>query len=227
MERHNTLIPVVASLAVGAVAALSLHRVYVCHLKQISRASDIPPSSMRKRWLYGHVTSVGDGDNFHLYHLPGGLRAGWGWLREVPLKHSQVRGQTISVRLCGIDAPERAHFGKPKQPYSEEALIWLRKYILHRYVYVKPLRLDQYGRVVGRVMVWTWLGWRDVGEEMLKCGLATLYEAQSGVEFDGRERIYRKREQNARRKKLGLWKDFGKKIFETPREYKTKYSSGK
>lgn len=45
-------------------------------------AAHIPPDVYSKQtWIRGRVTSVGDSDNFRLYHTPG---FGWGWLRKVP-----------------------------------------------------------------------------------------------------------------------------------------------
>jgi hypothetical protein len=62
---------------------------------------------------------------------------------------------------------------------------------------------------------------------MLRRGLATVYEAKSGVEFGGteNERKYRAAETLAKSRRQGLWKDFGKRGgvgFESPREYKTR-----
>jgi Staphylococcal nuclease homologue len=62
---------------------------------------------------------------------------------------------------------------------------------------------------------------------MLKRGLATVYEAKSGVEFGGKEheRRYREAEMQAKARRQGLWKDFwrhGGVNFESPREYKTR-----
>lgn len=62
---------------------------------------------------------------------------------------------------------------------------------------------------------------------MLKRGLATVYEAKSGVEFGGsaNEIKYREAEKLAKARRQGLWKDFwrhGGINFESPREYKTR-----
>lgn len=54
---------------------------------------------------------------------------------------------------------------------------------------------------------------------MLKMGLATTYEAKVGVEFGGREAAYRRAEEKAKRKGVGMW---GGKKLESPREYKTR-----
>jgi hypothetical protein len=64
---------------------------------------------------------------------------------------------------------------------------------------------------------------------MLKRGLATIYEAKTGVEFGGEEleHKYRDAEKQAKARGRGLWKDFwrhGGKEFESPREYKTRMS---
>lgn len=218
--------PLVLLYGLGtSITIIGGYTLYSKYFKRIQRAVDIPRYYLRSRWLYGKVTSVGDGDNFRLYHLPGGVFAGWGWIRKVPQinKFKEVKGETISVRICGADAPERSHFGKPAQPFSEEALDWLRNYILGRWVYVKPLSIDQYQRCVARVLVLKWNGFKDVSEEMIKAGLATVYEAKTGTEFDGREHIYRKREAQAQKKKRGMW-NIDQKKFLTPREYKNKYN---
>jgi endonuclease YncB( thermonuclease family) len=76
------------------------------------------------------LVSVGDADNFRVYHTPG---FGWNWLRSVPKKKSgeateiirffeentfslfltfelpllaDLKDMTIHVRLAGVDAPE-------------------------------------------------------------------------------------------------------------------------
>jgi endonuclease YncB( thermonuclease family) len=125
----------------------------------------------------------------------------------------------IQVRLAGIDAPEGAHFGKPAQPYSTEALEWLKDYILNRRVRAYIYKRDQYERVVATVFVRRSLLLRDVGKEMLKAGLATVYEAKMGAEFGDFEDKYRRMEEKAKKKKRGMWA--GKtKDYESPRDYK-------
>lgn len=217
--------PLVILYGLGtSITVIGGYSLYTKYFRRIKRAIDIPTTFFRNRWIYGKVTSVGDGDNFHLYHLPGGVLSGWGWLRKVPEinKFRELKGETIAVRICGADAPERSHFGKPAQPFSEDALQWLRQYILGRWIYVKPLHLDQYQRVVGKVLVLKWTGFKDVSEEMIKKGLATVYEAKAGAEFDGKEAIYRKQQYKAQKHKIGMWST-DKKNFLTPREYKNKF----
>lgn len=121
-----------------------------------------------------------------------------------------------------MDAPEGAHFGRPAQPFSGEALRWLSDYILGRRVRAYIHKRDQYERVVATVRVRRFLLFRkDVSLEMLKRGLATTYEAKTGAEFGGCEEQYKAAEAAAKSRKHGIW---GTKpsLFESPREYKNR-----
>ncbi|SCU98755.1 LAFA_0G19988g1_1 [Lachancea sp. 'fantastica'] len=233
---------------------LTSYALFNKHLTQYKKATDIPQKVFRKKWLYGKVTAVGDGDNFHFFHTPGGIRGGWGWLRRVPelektdndkkveashwllnpfrrrkmtekdkflALHVPLKGKrnlpTVSIRLCGVDAPERAHFGNEAQPFSEEALIWLRHTIIGRNVWVKPLAIDQYSRCVAKVEYLTWTGYKNLSLEMVKCGLATVYEGKTGAEFDSEEDVYLFHQNVAKANKRGIW---SLKKLETPAAYK-------
>lgn len=92
---------------------------------------------------------------------------------------------------------------------------------MNRRVRAYIYKRDQYERVVATVWVRRWLIRRDVGKAMLKAGLATVYEANSGAEFGEFEEKYRQVEANAKRKKVGMWK-LGKGEYESPRDYKTR-----
>lgn len=85
----------VPTLLVTTTVLASL-QIYRSYLRRIPGATHIQPSFFRKRSLFGRVTSVGDGDNFHLYHTPGGRLAGWGWLRRVPVKKPELKNKTVS-----------------------------------------------------------------------------------------------------------------------------------
>lgn len=120
-----------------------------------------------------------------------------------------------------MDAPELAHFGRPSQPFSQEALDWLTSYLLHRKVRAYIYKRDQFDRAVATVYVRRWLWKRDVGLQMLKAGLATVYEAKSGAEFGDLEAKYRATEQWAKKKRKGMWSS--KNVdYESPRDYKTR-----
>ncbi|KAI9745191.1 MAG: putative endonuclease lcl3 [Claussenomyces sp. TS43310] len=212
----RTLIPTFL-LTTTIILSFGFYRSY---LRRIPVAGYIQPSAYGKRSLFGTVTRVGDGDNFHLFHTPGGRLAGWGWLRMVP-EWTREQKRTIAIRIAGIDAPEAAHFGKVAQPHSAEALQWLKNYIINRRVRAYVYRRDQYDRIVARVSVRRFFLRRDVGLEMLKAGLATIYEAKSGAEFGDLEDQYRAAEAMAKLKKRGIWSE-SLSTFETPREYKTR-----
>jgi len=92
---------------------------------------------------------------------------------------------------------------------------------MNRRVRAYVYKRDQYERVVATVFVRRFLFRKDVGKEMLKAGLATIYEAKMGAEFGDFEEKYRAAEEKAKRQKRGMWA--GKaKDYESPRDYKTR-----
>lgn len=140
----------------------------------------------------------------------------------------------LHVRLAGVDAPELAHWGREAQPYSKEAFEWLTEMIQQQRVRAYIYRRDQYDRVVARVTVRKWLSNKDIGLEMLKMGLATVYEAKSGAEFGAYEQQYRSAEEKAKQRKVGMWSTptllqrlggTSAKTLETPREYKSRHAA--
>ncbi|KAL9107871.1 MAG: hypothetical protein Q9227_007289 [Pyrenula ochraceoflavens] len=243
--------PLESALLILSISASSIlaYRTHQRYLSRIPTASAIPPSFYRRRTLRGLCTSVGDGDNFRLYHAPGGRLLGYFWLpgRRVraaeanantgtidgpwwrPSKAGRRRlksDDTIHVRLAGVDAPELGHWGNEAQPGAKDALEWLKRYVGGRRVSVRLLKPDQYGRVVGTAWVrkLSSLGMRrDISLEMLREGLACVYEAKAGAEFGGREEKYREAEARAKKARKGMWA-VGKKEFESPRDYKTRIS---
>lgn len=79
-------------------------KIYRTYLRRIPNVDYVFPHYYRKRTLFGKVTSVGDGDGFHLFHTPGGRLAGWGWLRQVPTNRKKLKGETVRCSL-GADIP--------------------------------------------------------------------------------------------------------------------------
>jgi hypothetical protein len=88
---------VLVPTAILTLTSLAGMRLYKSYLRRIPSIEHIRPEAFRKRSIFGRVTSVGDGDNFRVYHTPGGRWAGWGWLpgRRVPEK-AALKGQTVS-----------------------------------------------------------------------------------------------------------------------------------
>ncbi|TFK47134.1 staphylococcal nuclease [Heliocybe sulcata] len=215
-----------ASLSLGSASTLLAARVYRRWFRRIPNADWVTPDILQKRrWLKGVVTSVGDADNFRLYHTPG---IGWRWLlklRNVPSETRDLRNQTIHIRLGGIDAPEASHFGRPAQPYAAEALQWLKSTIEGKRVYCQLIRRDQYGRIVANVTLASrLLPWRmrPLQLEMLAAGWVTTYE-QAGAEYGkwGLEE-FKRVEAEARAARKGIWASG--KLKESPSAYKRRHS---
>ncbi|KAI9487233.1 MAG: hypothetical protein EXX96DRAFT_552317 [Benjaminiella poitrasii] len=174
--------PVLASCVVGIPTAYLIYRFVIG--KRFKTAAHIPPEVFeRATKIRGKVMSVGDSDNFRLYHTPG---FGWGWLRSIPKTRKELQNQTISIRIAGVDAPEGAHFGMPAQPYSSEAKTYLTKLVLNKRVQVQLLSRDQYNRVVAMAYVRRppFYLKKNVSAEMLKAGLASIYVAK-GAQYAG------------------------------------------
>jgi endonuclease YncB( thermonuclease family) len=109
----------------------------------------------------------------------------------------------------------------------------LTGYVLNRRVRAYIYRRDQYDRVVAQVFVRKWFLKKDVGLEMLKSGLATVYEAKTGSEFGNVEQQYRDAQEKAKASRIGIWTkptlmerlrgDSPKN--ESPREYKNRHAA--
>ena len=78
---------------------LAFYTFYRSYLRRIPAAGNISPEFFRNRSLVGRVTSVGDGDNFRIFHTPGGRLAGWGWMprRRVPTERKGLKDKTVSL----------------------------------------------------------------------------------------------------------------------------------
>jgi hypothetical protein len=89
----RTLVPTLV-LTSGILLAVRFHRSY---LRRIPDAPSISSSYLRRRSVFGKVTSVGDGDNFRIFHTPGGRLAGWGWLpwKKVPTNKKDLKDKTV------------------------------------------------------------------------------------------------------------------------------------
>jgi micrococcal nuclease len=99
--------------------------------------------------------------------------------------------EQVKVRLDAIDAPELS------QPYGQASRKALAEKVFGKVVMVTTKKRDQYGRVIGHVIV----GKRDVNLELLEEGAAWHYE-----QYDKNKRL-REAEQVARAAKKGLWRE--------------------
>lgn len=102
--------------------------------------------------------------------------------------------EKLTLRLSEIDCPEK------NQPYGKHAKKFVSDFCFNQKVQVmieKEKEKDQYGRYLGKVKI----GFKVLQEELLKNGLAWHYKKYSTDEY------LEKLENDARKSKIGLWKD--------------------
>ena len=103
----------------------------------------------------------------------------------------RTAAQTLKVRVMGVDCPELG------QPYSARAKQFTSQLVFGKTVTVESHGSDQYDRMLAHVV----LDSRDLGEELLRAGMAWRYGAgpvdQRLVDA----------ERDARRSRAGLWAD--------------------
>lgn len=147
------------------------------------------------------VARVGDGDGFKALHVPlfrssnifkknGSVR------KDIPL---------LSFRLAGVDAPEVRAFGKPEQPYAQQAKEFLSYFVLYKKVNVKVLHHDQYGRLVVMASTGSMFWKKNINLQMVENGLACVYEGSNAV-YGGLKHTMLEAETQAKKLKLGMWK---------------------
>ncbi len=113
----------------------------------------------------------------------------------------------IKVRLVGIDAPELSRRkNQPGQPYSQKSKKYLADLVLNKVVDIQGYGLDRYGRVLAVIT----LDGMNVNLEMVKVGLAEVYQGKPPNGFDLKP--YRKAVKEARADKRGMWSQGDKYI---------------
>jgi endonuclease YncB( thermonuclease family) len=103
----------------------------------------------------------------------------------------RVAGQSIKVRLAGIDAPER------DQPFGHKSRQSLSRMAFNRTVSVAVQKIDDYGRTIGTVTI----AGLNVEAEQVRRGLAWVYRQYS---HDSQLLAL---EVEARAARRGLWVD--------------------
>lgn len=103
-----------------------------------------------------------------------------------------LKGGAVTVRLRGIDAPEK------DQPYGSESRESLKEMVQGRTVDLEVKDIDRYGRVVSYV----WVEGINVNLEQVKRGLAWSYREFLDRPYAGE---FYEAEKEARSKHLGLW----------------------
>lgn len=151
--------------------------------------------------LRGKVLSVSDGDTFRFYHRPTIFHS------ATPPKDAKLSDISLPVRVATIDTPETAKFGKPSQPFGDEAKQFLSDRILDKTVSVQVLMKDQYGRAVAQVQTGPFFWKSNIDELMLSNGLAEVYLGGGAVYGSKGKEAYLKMQQRAKKNKIGIWSD--------------------
>lgn len=101
-------------------------------------------------------------------------------------------GEEVTVRLYGVDTPEKA------QAYGQKAKQYTSDLVFGKSVRLISHNTDRYGRTVGTVIL---QDGRSLNEELVKNGYAWHYKAYSN------DKNLANAEADARRFKRGLWQD--------------------
>lgn len=97
----------------------------------------------------------------------------------------------IKIRLTEIDAPEK------KQAFGNKSKISLSKICFNKVATVNSIKIDKYGRTLGRVTC----NYIDANSKQIEQGMAWVYD-----KYVTDLNLYTLQE-NAKIKKLGLWSD--------------------
>jgi len=99
--------------------------------------------------------------------------------------------------LQGIDAPE-SH-----QAFGAQSKKNLSDLVFNREVTVEYEKTDQYGRIVGKIL----MDGKDINLEQVKAGLAWHYKEYQREQTATDRELYARAEDEARSARRGLWAD--------------------
>ncbi len=135
------------------------------------------PQALLAAVIHGRIVGVSDGDT---------------------VKVLDSAQQLHTVRLMGIDAPEKA------QPFGQRSKQSLSELVYQQHVRVEWSKEDKYGRVVGKIRLQDGL---DVCLEQIKRGMAWHYKQYTKEQPVEDQVTYAKFETEAKDRKVGLWSD--------------------
>jgi len=185
--------------------------------RRFTAVTDIPSSYFGDTapFLRGRVLSVSDGDTIRFRHAPSFFQS------STLGDGEKLSSVALPIRICTIDTPETAKFGKPGQPFGEEAKQYLASMVENKIVYCQLLQQDQYGRAVAQVKVGPVSFWQKyVDEKMLQAGLAEVYLGSGAVYGRKGKDAYLAMMEKAKARKKGMWSQGDKR--ETAAEYKAR-----
>lgn len=181
-------------------------------LPQFLTVDDVPNDYFQeRRYIYGFVERVIDGDTIRVRHVPG-----YGFGRKVPqpLEKRGISADTLSIRVYGVDTPETGkNKRKTSQPFGEEAAAFTTNLVFHKMVKITFLRKDQYKRAVAQVetveegltaSLLPGYGPKDLSIELAKHGLAELYTG-GGAEYFGKKPELEQAIAQAKKERKGIW----------------------
>jgi micrococcal nuclease len=113
---------------------------------------------------------------------------------------ARLGGETVDVRLIGIDAPESVIPGEPVECFGPEASAFTERRLERKEVLLEfdVERIDTFGRT----LAYAWTGRRLFNEDLVRKGFATVATYPPNVAHV--ERLV-EAEKKARRDGLGLW----------------------
>ncbi|MGV1045517.1 MAG: thermonuclease family protein [Limnohabitans sp.] len=103
-----------------------------------------------------------------------------------------------TIRLMGIDAPEKA------QPFGQRSKQSLSSLVYLQQVHVHWSKKDKYGRIVGQILNQSGA---DVCIEQIQRGMAWHYKQYIREQSPEDQISYAQAEELARRENLGLWRE--------------------
>jgi endonuclease YncB( thermonuclease family) len=103
----------------------------------------------------------------------------------------------MRVRLAFCDAPEK------KQAFGSRAKHAMSELVFGKEIDLRPHAIDRYGRTVAQVGV----DGKDAGLEMVRQGLAWVYEQYIPEASSEVQETYRKAQEEAKADRQGLWSD--------------------
>ncbi|MFO7912197.1 MAG: thermonuclease family protein [Desulfotignum sp.] len=120
---------------------------------------------------------------------------------------------TLKIRMVGIDAPETGGRSKTGQPYSKKAHLYLNRLVKNRSVTLKSYGLGGYNRILAEVFT---TGGTNVNLEMVKMGLAEVYQGSTPKHFDTAP--YVAAQTRARNNRIGMWTQGSR--YKSPRQWR-------
>ncbi|CAK1554163.1 unnamed protein product [Leptosia nina] len=113
----------------------------------------------------------------------------------------------VTFLLAGINCPRASrptpgsNLVQPGEPYGDEAMLFTKDKCLQRDVNVTIEEIDKAGNYIG----WLWVDNENLSVSLVEHGLASMHYSAESSEYG---RLIKTAEENARNKRIGIWKDY-------------------